>query len=94
MMSILMDTTAFVSAANVVVLIALLILYWRTYSSSKAQFTFGLILFASFLLMQNVIGVYSYIAMAPFFTESILPYMLTINIAEFIGLSALLKVTF
>jgi len=92
-LSIIMDASAVVSVANVAVLIGLLILYGRTYSSSKAQFTLGLIFFASLLLVQNVIGIYSYVTMAPFFTEAILPYLFAINIAELAGLGVLLKVT-
>ena len=92
-MSIIMDASAVVSVANVAVLIGLLILYGRTYSSSKAQFTLGLIFFASLLLVQNVIGIYSYVTMAPFFAEALLPYLFAINIAELAGLSVLLKVT-
>jgi hypothetical protein len=92
-MSLIMDASAVISAANVAVLIGLIILYGRTYSSSRAQFTLGLIFFASLLLIQNAIGIYSYITMAPFFTEAILPYLLAINIAELAGLSILLKVT-
>ena len=92
-MSLIMDASAIVSAANVAILIGLLILYGRTYSSSKAHFTLGLIFFASLLLVQNAIGIYSYVTMAPFFAEAILPYLFAINIAELAGLSVLLKVT-
>lgn len=88
-----MDASVIVSTGNVAILIALLILYGRMYSNSKAYFTLGLILFASFLLVQNAIGIYSYITMAPFFTETLLPYILAINIAQLVGLSTLLKVT-
>ena len=93
-MSVLMDATALTSIANVSVLIGLLLLYGRTYSSSKAQFTLGLIFFASLLLVENAIGIYAYITMTPFFNETILPYLLAINIAELAGLGTLLKVTF
>jgi hypothetical protein len=92
-MAVIMDASAIVSAANVAILIGLIILYGRTYSNSRAQFTLGLIFFASLLLVQNAIGIYSYITMAPFFTDAILPYLLAINIAELAGLSVLLKVT-
>lgn len=92
-MSLIMDASAVVSVANVAILTGLLILYGRTYSSSKAQFTLGLIFFASLLLVQNAIGIYSYVTMAPFFTDAILPYLFAINIAELAGLSVLMKVT-
>jgi len=92
-MALIMDVSAVISAANVAVLIGLIVLYGRTYSSSRAPFTLGLIFFASLLLIQNVIGIYSYITMAPLFGEALFPYMLAINIAELAGLSILLKVT-
>ncbi|MEM2759970.1 MAG: hypothetical protein QXW73_04180 [Nitrososphaerales archaeon] len=88
-----MDVSAIVSVANVAILIALIILYGRTYGSSRASFALGLIFFASLLLIQNAIGIYSYIAMAPFFAEAILPYLLAIHITELAGLSILLKIT-
>lgn len=92
-MSIIMDTSAIVCAANVAVLLTLLILYGRTYKSSKAHFTLGLMFFASLLLIQNAIGIYSYVMMAPFFADAILPYLLAIDTAELAGLGVLLKVT-
>jgi hypothetical protein len=92
-MSIIMDASAAVCVANVAVLTGLLVLYARTYGSSRAHFTLGLIFFASLLLIQNAIGIYSYVTMAPYFAEDILPYLFVINIAELAGLSVLLKVT-
>ncbi len=92
-MSIVMDASAVVSLANVGILVGLIILYAKTYNSSRAQFTLGLIFFASLLLIQNAIGIYSYVTMAPFFSEAVLPYVLAINIAELGGLSILLKIT-
>lgn len=92
-MSIIMDVSAGVNIANILVLIGLLSIYTKVYSSSKAQFTLGLIFFASLLLIQNAIAVYSYLAMAPFFTDAIQPYLLAIHIIELAGLSILLKIS-
>lgn len=92
-MSIIMDASAIVSAANIAILVALLVLYGRIYGSTRARFTLGLIFFASLLLIHNAIGVYSYVTMAPFFADAILPYMLAIHAAELAGVSVLLKVT-
>jgi hypothetical protein len=44
-----------VASANVAVLIALLVLYAKVYKTSKANFTIGLILFASLLMLHNVL---------------------------------------
>lgn len=48
-------TNAIVASANVTVLIALLVLYAKVYKTSKANFTIGLILFASLLMLHNVL---------------------------------------
>ena len=48
-------TNAIVASANVAVLIALLVLYAKVYKTSKANFTIGLILFASLLMLHNVL---------------------------------------
>ena len=92
-MAIIMDVSAAVSIANILVIIGLLSIYVRVYSSSRAQFTLGLVFFASLLLIQNAIAVYSYISMAPFFTDAIQPYLLAIHIIELAGLSVLLKIS-
>ncbi len=92
-MDMMMGASALISAANIAVLGILLALYGKTYASSRAQFTLGLIFFASLLLFQNALGIYSYVTMAHFFADAVLPYLFAINIAELGGLSILLKVT-
>jgi hypothetical protein len=49
--------------------------------------------FASMLMLHNLIAVYAYFAMAPLYTEGLLPYFLGVHIAELAGIGALLKVT-
>ena len=41
--------------ANVLLLLGLLNSYWKTYKEIKSQFTIGLMYFASFLLVQNIL---------------------------------------
>jgi hypothetical protein len=41
---------------NISLLLALLYYYWNTYKEVKSDFTVGLIIFASFLLLQNLIS--------------------------------------
>ena len=92
-MSLLMDVSSIVSMANMGILIALLIIYVNIYNKTRATFTVGLIVFAVMLMLHNMIAVYGYFAMAPLYSNELLPYFVVIHFAEFAGLIALLKVT-
>ena len=81
------------SSLNVIVLAGLLYLYARITWRSKALYPIGLLFFASLLLLQNLVTAYSYVAMTPFFGESLLPYLLAISVLEFGGLVALTRIT-
>jgi hypothetical protein len=89
----LIGANAIVASANIAVLIALLVLYARVYRSSKASFTVGLILFASLLMLHNIIAVYGYFIMEPLYAPALVPYFLAIHVAELGGLLVLLRIT-
>jgi membrane-bound metal-dependent hydrolase YbcI (DUF457 family) len=92
-MALLMDVSSIVSMANMAILVALLAVYAKIYSKIRATFTIGLMVFAGMLMLHNVIAVYGYFAMAPLYSNNLLPYFVGIHIAELAGLIALLKVT-
>jgi hypothetical protein len=92
-MALLMDVSSVVSMANMAILVVLLAVYGRIYSKTGATFTIGLMIFAGMLMLHNVIAVYGYFAMAPLYSDDLLPYFVGIHIAELAGLIALLKVT-
>lgn len=92
-MALLMDISSIVSMANMAILVTLLAVYANIYRKTAATFTIGLIVFASMLMLHNVIAVYGYLAMAPLYSDDLLPYFVGIHIAELAGLIALLKVT-
>jgi hypothetical protein len=89
----LITANALVALANIAVLIVLLVLYVRVYKSSKAKFTVGLMLFVGLLMLHNLIAVYGYYMMEPLYAQALIPYFLSIHIAELAGLSVLLKIT-
>jgi membrane-bound metal-dependent hydrolase YbcI (DUF457 family) len=92
-MALLMDLSSIVSMLNMAILVVLLTVYANIYRKTGATFTVGLIVFASMLMLHNVIAVYGYFAMAPLYSDDLLPYFVGIHIAELAGLIALLKVT-
>jgi membrane-bound metal-dependent hydrolase YbcI (DUF457 family) len=92
-MTLLMDVSSIVSAVNMAILITLLAVYANIYRKTGATFTVGLMVFATMLMLHNVIAIYGYFAMAPLYADDLLPYFVGIHIAELAGLVALLKVT-
>jgi cadmium resistance protein CadD (predicted permease) len=89
----LISANAIVASANIAVLIALLVLYAKVYKTSKANFTIGLILFASLLMLHNIIAVYGYFMMEPLYAPALIPYFLAIHVAELGGLLVLFRIT-
>ena len=92
-MALLMDISSIVSMANMAILVTLLIVYSNMFAKTRATFTIGLAVFAGMLMLHNGIAVYGYFAMAPLYSNELLPYFVGIHIAELAGLIALLKVT-
>jgi hypothetical protein len=92
-MALLMDISSIVSMVNMAILVTLLAVYTNIYRKTGATFTIGLMVFAGMLMLHNVIAVYGYLAMAPLYSDNLLPYFVGIHIAELVGLIALLKVT-
>jgi hypothetical protein len=92
-MALLMDVSSIVSMVNMTILVTLLAVYANIYRKTKATFTIGLMVFAGMLMLHNMIAIYGYIAMAPLYSDDLLPYFVGIHIAELAGLIALLKVT-
>ena len=92
-MALLMDTNSVVSLINTAILVVLLAVYANIYRKTGATFTIGLMVFAGMLMLHNIIAVYGYFAMAPLYSENLLPFFVGIHVAELAGLLALLKVT-
>jgi len=92
-----------VGIANVFLLLGLLNAYWKTYKEVKSQFTIGLLYFASFLLIQNILVTISLtipllIPIMPFTFPDFdfgRPHfaLLFINLIQLIALSTLYKIT-
>jgi len=82
-----------VSIGNIVLLILLLYIYLDNYKKIKSVFTLGLIMFAGLLLLQNILFS-SFLLFGSIFQaiELGLP-LFVLNITEFLGLLALLLVT-
>ena len=90
----MMDVAVILSLLNSAVLVFLLGLYGRMALKTHAGYSIGLMIFASFLLAQNLATVLSYVMMAPFFGSEALPFLTGISALEAAGLIVLAKITF
>ena len=52
-MALLMDISSLVSMANMIILVALLVVYSKIYIKTRATFTVGLAIFAGMLMLHN-----------------------------------------
>lgn len=88
-----MDLAIVFSAGNSILLIVLMSLYLRIFIKQRATYALGLMIFAVFLLLQNLMTAYSYASMAPYFEEGVLPFLFVMSLFEFGGLIALFRIT-
>ena len=92
-MNPLVETAIVFSFLNTALLLGLLYLYVRILAKSHAKYTLGLIIFASLLLIQNLISMASYLFMIGFYSWQLYPVLDMIGVFEFAGLIALFRVT-
>ena len=88
-----MQLAVLFSALNTALLIGLLFIYGRIAWRSKAFYSYGLLIFAFLLLLQNALTVFSYITMTQFFLAESFPFLFGISLLEFGGLLVLLRIT-
>ncbi len=92
-----------VGIANVCLLLGLLYAYWKTYKEVKSKFTIGLLYFASFLLIQNILVT---ISLAIPLIIPVIPFtipdsdfgrphfaLFVINLIQLVALTILYKIT-
>lgn len=88
-----MTAGTIVSGANLIALGALIGVFAKMYSRTKAQLPLGMIFFAGLLFLHNVIGVYAYFTMMDLYAAALLPYLLAVHVAELAGILVLLRIT-
>lgn len=86
-----------VALANISIIVILLSVYWKNYRKWKSEYTLGLLIFGTFLLVQNLLSM-GFLAPpmppGPSGPEPGNEYaLLLINISQLIALSALLKIS-
>jgi hypothetical protein len=91
-MSLMLDAARVAAAINVVLLLVLIGTWARTYAEIRAPLTLGAMVFAAFLLAENVVALYFYLT-APAMPSPAVQFMMVIQILETIGIGILAYVT-
>ena len=84
--SIALQAAGVFSLVNVLLAISLIIVYGDSFRKIRAEFAAGLLFFAGFLLLQNLLTLYSYVAMFMYFSSGVEMLVLGITIAQTAGL--------
>ena len=85
-----MLTAAVFSFVNVLLLVGLIGIYGNGFRKIRAQFTAGLLFFAGMFLVQNLLSLYSFVAMFMYFASGVETLVLAFTVAQTAGLAALL----
>jgi hypothetical protein len=90
MVAIMLQVAGLFSFVNVLLLIGLIVVYWNSFRKIRAEFTAGLLFFTGFFLIQNLLSLYSYVAMFMYYASGVSGLVLAITVAQTVGLAALL----
>lgn len=84
------QAAALFSALNVLFLLGLIAIYGNSFRKIRAEFTTGLLFFAALFLAQNLLALYSYLAMFMYYAPGVSGLVLAITVAQTAGLAILL----
>ena len=84
------EIVALFSLLNVLLLIGLIWIYLSSFRKIRAQFTLGLVFFAALFLVQNLIALYSFLAMFMYYASGVTGIVMAITIVQTAGLSIML----
>jgi hypothetical protein len=82
-----------INAANVIILLLLLSVYWRNYRHMKSGHTTGLMIFSLLFLATNIVSIHLGIFDWPSRDIEVITHIVGINVIQFLGLLSLLWIT-
>jgi len=88
-----MSLATLLALANSIILVVLIYLYARISLRTRAAYSAGLVVFATFLLLHNLLTIFAYVSMSPVFGTEALPFLSAIGALELAGLLVLLRLT-
>lgn len=91
-MSVMLDLARLAAGVNVLLLLGLISIWVQLYREVAAPLTLGSIVFAVFLLAENVVALYFYFT-APAMPSVAVEVMMVLQILETVGISVLTYIT-
>ncbi len=88
-----MELAIILEAINSLLLLTLLYVYFGNYRQMRSNFTLGLIVFAAFLLLQNLVALYFHLMMVDYYSGAVMQHALVLNSLQTIALVVLNYVT-
>ena len=88
-----MELAVIFEIVNVVLLLFLLNIYVQNYREMKTHLGLGLIIFAGFLLLQNLIGVYFHFVMVDYYSFEVMGHARILSAVQTVALLVLSYVT-
>lgn len=92
-MNLVHDLSALFSFVNIVLLVGLIWVYGNGYRRIRAQFTAGLLFFVGLFLVQNLLALYSFLAMFMYYAPDVGGFVLAYTLVQTAGLGVLLWVS-
>ncbi len=92
-MSLMLDVARVAAGVNIVMLLGVLGIWGRAYREVRAPLTLGSMVFAAFLLAENVVALYFYFT-APAMPTLAVQFMMLLQVLETVGIAALAYVTY
>ena len=90
MVEVAFQAAAAFSLLNILLLVGLLMVYGNSFRKIRSEFTAGLLFFAGFFLLQNLLALYSYVAMFMYYASNMGTLVLIITVTQTAGLAVLL----
>ena len=78
---------------NVILLAGLFYIYLQNYRSMRSKFALGLLFFATFFLVENLMAIYFQVAMVNYYTPEVSEHIFILTTIQTIGLVILSFVT-
>lgn len=89
MAGMVLQAAALFSLANILLLVGLIAVYGNSFRKIQAQFTAGLLFFAALFLLQNLLALYSYVAMFMYYA-GVEMLVMAVTAVQTVGLAVLL----
>ena len=89
----LMTVTTVLTGISTFLLIGLLYIYTQNLKKIKSNFTFGLFIFATLFLLQNLVSLYFYFTMMNYYVPEVTAHVFIFTLLQAIAFLILLKIT-